>query len=148
MARKKTYRKFKQGIFIPKNRKKFIGESAQYRSGLELKFFRFCDDNPNVVKWGSENVVIPYISPLDNKTHRYFVDNYVEIKEGSVITKYLIEIKPFSQTSAPTTKYRKKAHLLYEQKAFAVNTSKWRAAKEYCSKHRLKFLIITEKDLK
>jgi hypothetical protein len=63
----------------------------------------FCDNNSNVIKWGSENVVIPYISPVDGRAHRYFVDNFVVIREGSKIGKYLIEIKPFKQTFAPTT---------------------------------------------
>ena len=75
--------KWRQGIFVPKNQDKFIGRKAVYRSGLELKFFRFCDSNPNVLKWGSENVIIPYRSPIDHKMHRYFVDNYIEIKEGT-----------------------------------------------------------------
>ena len=77
---KKFRKKYKQGIYTPIYPEKFIGKQATYRSGLELKFFRFCDNNANVLKWGSENVVVPYISPLDHRTHRYFVDNYVVIK--------------------------------------------------------------------
>ena len=80
-------KKWRQGIFVPKNQNKFIGTKATYRSGLELKFFRFCDDSPNVLKWGSENVVVPYRSPLDNKLHKYYVDNLVVIKEGQEIKK-------------------------------------------------------------
>ena len=72
---KKFRKKYKQGVYKPINPEKFIGKTAQYRSGLELKFFRFFDLNENVIKWGSENIVIPYISPIDLKQHRYFVDN-------------------------------------------------------------------------
>ena len=97
-------KKWRQGIFTPKNQDKFIGSKAVYRSGLELKFFRFCDDNPNVLEWGCENIVVPYISPLDNKAHRYYVDNYIAIKEESEVVKYLVEIKPSKQTKPPTTK--------------------------------------------
>lgn len=139
--------KFRQGIFTPKNREKFKGEKAIYRSGLELKFFRFCDNNPNVVCWASESVVIPYISPIDGRVHRYFVDNYVIIREGNQLKKYLIEIKPSKQTQPPTTKYRKKEHLLYEQKQYAVNVAKWEQARKYCSKHNMTFLILTEREL-
>jgi len=139
--------KFRQGIFTPVNSEKFIGSKAIYRSGLELKFFRFCDNNVNVIKWGSENIIIPYISPLDGRVHRYFVDNYVVIKEGSAIKKYLIEIKPFRQTSAPTTKYKKQQHLIYEQKQYAINVAKWEYARKYCSKYNMSFLILTEKEL-
>jgi len=140
-------KKWRQGIFVPKNQDKFIGTKATYRSGLELKFFRFCDSNPNVLEWGSENIVVPYRSPLDNKYHKYYVDNFVVIKESSEIKKYLVEIKPYKQTKKPQPKYRKKAHLIYEQKAYVINQSKWDAAREYCKKCGYTFIIITEKEL-
>lgn len=148
MINLKKNSKYRQGIYTPINQDKFIGKAAIYRSSLELKFFKFCDSNANVLKWGSENVVVPYISPLDNRVHRYFIDNYVVIKEGNVIKKYLIEIKPFKQTSPPTTKYKKQQHLIYEQKQYAVNQAKWNSAREYCKKNGLSFLILTEKELK
>lgn len=140
-------KRYRQGVFIPKNQDKFIGTKAIYRSGLELKFFRFCDNNQNVLTWGSENVIVPYVSPLDGKVHRYFVDNYVVIKEGESIKKYLIEIKPYKQTKIPKTKYKKKSHLIYEQKAYVINTAKWEAAKRFCHKKGYEFLILTEKDI-
>lgn len=145
--RRKRKRKYKQGIFVPQNQDKFIGTKAIYRSGLELKFFRFCDLNTNVIKWGSENVVVPYLSPIDNKVHKYYVDNLVFIKEGDTIKKYLIEIKPDAQTRPPTIKYKKKAHLIYANKQYAVNKAKWIHAEKFCDKHGLEFKIITEKDL-
>lgn len=139
--------KYRQGIFTPKNKDKFLGSKAVYRSGLELKFMRFCDNNPNVIKWGSENIVVPYVSPIDRKVHRYFVDNFVVIKEGNILKKYLIEIKPSKQTQPPTTKYKKKEHLIYEQAMYTVNQAKWAAARDFCKKKGLEFLIITERDL-
>jgi len=141
-------KRFRQGVFVPINRDKFIGTKAFYRSGLELKFMRFCDSNPNVLKWGSENVVVPYISPIDNKVHRYFVDNFVTIKENNNVTRYLIEIKPDRQTRPPVTKYKNKEHLLYEQATYVVNSAKWEAARKICSQKGWQFLIITEKHLK
>ena len=140
--------KYRQGVFTPKNKEKFIGTSAMFRSGLELRFMRFCDNNPNVIKWSSENVIIPYISPFDNKTHRYYVDNFVMIKEDNEVKKYLIEIKPSRQTKPPTTKYKKKKHLIYEQKQWVINSCKWKAAVEYAKRTGCEFKIITEKDLK
>jgi hypothetical protein len=140
--------KYRQGIFKPKNTNKFIGgNSAVYRSGLELKFMRFCDNNPNIIKWGSENIIVPYISPVDNKVHRYYVDNFVVIKEGSIVRKYLIEIKPFKQLSPPTTKYKKKEHLLYEQGQYNINQAKWNAAREHAKRIGCEFMILTEKEL-
>ena len=135
--------KYRQGIFTPINKDKFMGSTATYRSGLELKFMRFCDNNTNVLKWGSENVIVPYISPLDGRVHKYYVDNFVIIREGSQIKKYLIEIKPSKQTQAPNTKYKKKEHLIYEQSAWIINQAKWNAAKELCKKKGFDFLILT-----
>lgn len=141
-------KKYRQGIFTPKNKDKFIGRRAVFRSGLELKFFRFCDENVNVIKWSSENVVVPYLSPVDGRVHRYYVDNFIMLKEGDTVTKYLVEIKPYRQTKPPATKYRKKQHLLYEQKQWAVNQSKWDSARKFAKQKGWKFIIITEKDLK
>lgn len=139
--------RWRQGIFIPKNPNKFIGSKAIYRSGLELKFFRFCDDNKNVKRWGSENVIVPYMSPLDNRGHKYYVDNYIEILEGNKLVKYLVEIKHSRETKPPKTKYRNRKHLLYEQKTFVTNQAKWQAAREYSKKRGYKFIILTEKEL-
>ena len=140
-------KKWRQGIFTPKNQDKFIGSKAVYRSGLELKFFRFCDDNPNVLEWGSENIIVPYISPLDNRAHRYYVDNYIAIKEGSEVVKYLVEIKPSKQTKPPTTKYRKRQHLIYEQKQYVINQAKWKYANDFCLDNGFEFKILTEDQL-
>lgn len=149
MKRLKKDPRFNQGIYKPKNKEKFIGKYAIYRSGLELKFFRFCDENPNVIKWGSENIKIPYYSKVDKMVHHYYVDNYVEIKEGENLQKYLIEIKPFSQTKPPTpSKRKKKTTVIYEQNQWIINSEgKWPAAEDFCKKRGWKFLILTEQEL-
>jgi len=139
--------KYVQGIFIPRNKNKFIGSKAIYRSSLELRFMKFCDTNDKVIKWGSENVIIPYLNPLDGKVHRYFVDNFVQIQEGDKVKRYLVEIKPSSQLQPPKTKYRKKSNLIYEQTMYVTNQAKWQAAREWCNKKGLEFIIITEKHL-
>lgn len=148
---RRTFTKqFKQGIYRPINPEKFIGKSyAIYRSSYELKFFRWADLNKNVVKWGSESVAIPYQSPIDGRMHRYYIDNVVLIKEGDKIGKYLIEIKPKSQTIAPKPSNRKKqSTMLYEQIAFAKNTAKWKAAEQFCAMKGYKFQILTEEELR
>ncbi len=139
--------RYKQGIYIPIHGEKFIGDNAIYRSGLELKFMKFCDTNTNVIRWGSENVVIPYISPVDNRMHRYYVDNFVSIKEGNVVKNYLVEVKPSRQTVPPTAKYRKKSNMIYEQVQWTINQAKWAACKEHCKKRGFEFIILTEKEL-
>ena len=140
--------RFKQGVFQPKNKEKFIGKFAIFRSSYERKFFLWADKNPNVLEWGSENIVVPYISPIDNKYHRYFVDNYIVIKEGNNIKKYLIEIKPFSQTQQPKPSNRKKkSTILYENTQWVINQAKWEAAKKFAASRNAEFLLLTEKEL-
>lgn len=140
--------RFHQGTYKPTNQQKFIGTSCVFRSGLELKFFRFCDSNPNVVKWGSECVTVPYYDKVQNKNRTYYIDNYVVIREGDTLTKYLVEVKPFKQTLAPNPKSKaKKASLLFEHAQYITNTCKWDAARDFAKKIGAKFIIITEKDL-
>ena len=109
----------------------------------------WCDNNDNVLEWTSESVIIPYISPFDNKAHRYYVDNKVVIKEGDKIVRYLIEIKPDKQTKKPVTKRstKKKSTIMYENYTYVINQCKWEAARKWCDKHGYKFLILTEKEL-
>jgi hypothetical protein len=140
--------KFKQGIFKPKNQIKYIGkEDPVYRSGWELKFFRWCDDNANVVEWASEAVIIPYVSPVDRKVHRYHTDGVVAIKEGNIIKKYIIEIKPSAQTVLPVKGRKRMSTMIYETARFAQNQAKWDAARKWCQKYGYNFLILTEKEL-
>jgi len=107
------------------------------------------DKNSRVIEWGSENVVVPYISPLDQKVHRYIVDMYVKIREGNEVKKYLVEIKPDKQTRAPTvSKKKKQSTVIYENATWVVNEAKWTYAKLFAKKYNMEFIIITELDLK
>jgi hypothetical protein len=139
--------RFKQGIYTPLNKKYKGKQSPTYRSSWELKFFRWCDLNPNVVEWSSENVTIPYRIG-DGKPRRYIVDNTVMLKQRNTIKKYLIEIKPYAQTQPPKPHgNKKKSTIIYEQYTYAKNKSKWLAAKQWCKKHGYEFLILTEREL-
>ena len=146
----KRDKRFRQGIFKPNNRNKFIGcEDPVYRSSYELKFFRWADTNPNILAWGSENIIIPYTSPLDGKIHRYFVDNFIifKDKEGKK-QKFLIEIKPSVQVVKPVNIAGKQRRtILYEQKTWIKNQAKWKAAEEWSKRKGYKFIILTEKEL-
>lgn len=119
-----------------------------YRSSWELKFFRWCDNNPNVREWTSESVVIPYTSPLTGRTCRYIVDNTVKIIEGDQLVKYLIEIKPKSQTVKPKSHgNKKKTTILHENMTYIKNQAKWAAASKWCDGRGYKFQILTEDHL-
>ena len=140
--------KFRQGIFRPKHLKKYIGKSHPiYRSGWELKFFRWCDENTNILEWASEAIIIPYINPVDGKAHRYYTDGVIVIREGDAIKKYIIEIKPSSQLVAPARGKKRQSTLLYESARYIQNQAKWKAARKWCEARNYSFLILTEKEL-
>lgn len=124
--------KYYKGKFRPANPGKYSGDHTKivYRSMWERQVFRWCDENPSVVRWNSEEVVIPYRCRTDGKPHRYFVDLYIEFKGGK---KYLIEIKPKSQTVEPKPRSRKTKKYINEVMTYVKNTSKWEAATEFCA---------------
>lgn len=139
-----------QGIFKPQNPNKYRGNVnlITYRSRWELKCMTYFDRNPNILEWSSEEDIIPYVSPLDNRYHRYFVDFRVKVKDrnGNIKT-LLIEVKPFYQTQAPDASKINKKRYLAEVQTYVVNQSKWKAAKEHCDKKGWDFHIWTEKEL-
>ena len=109
---------------------------------------KWCDSNVSVLEWGSETVIVPYISPIDNKVHRYFVDFYIKIKnKNNTIEKYLIEIKPEKYTKPPDIPSKKTKRFIDEVFQYGVNDAKWKAAFEFCKDRNMKFIILTEKDL-
>jgi|TARA_B100000902_G_C27301699_1_gene913207 hypothetical protein len=139
------------GKFRPSNTHKYKGDPTNiiYRSLWERKFMMWCDKNENVLEWGSEEIVIPYISPVDNRPHRYFPDFYVRARTKTGKTeKYIIEVKPAAQTVPPKKSKRVTKRYISEVKTYAVNDAKWKAAKEYCLDRRMRFMILTEHELK
>lgn len=142
-------KKFKQGFYYPKNKEKFIGnEKAVYRSGLELSYFRLLDNNDSVLKWGSEEVVIPYF--FDKKLHNYFVDLFVifKLKNGQT-KKCIIELKPYCQVEQPKwSPRRKKENYINECYTWQKNKAKWIAASKYAKERGWEFHVLTEKDIK
>jgi hypothetical protein len=141
-----TTGKYYQGKFTPKNKEKYVGDASAitYRSGWERAVMRWLDDNPDVAKWNSEEVVIPYICATDKKQHRYFVDIYYQTKDGK---KFLVEIKPEKQVQKPVGA-KKTKRLLEENLTWIKNMSKWTAAKEFAKDNGVEFVIWTENTLK
>lgn len=139
---KKPYK----SIYKPLHPKKYIAKHPCIcRSSWERQFAKWCDNNPKVESWGSEMTVIPYISKVDNRSHRYYVDFTVNFTNGNSV---LFEIKPEKQTKAPTMPGRKTKRFLYEVYTYGVNISKWEAAQEFAKLHGMSFQILTEKELR
>ena len=108
----------------------------------------YCDLNENILEWGSEEIVIPYRSPIDNRVHRYFPDFYVKLKETTGKTKkYIIEVKPKKQTKPPSKSKRQTKGYLREVYEYARNQAKWEAAVDYCKDRLYEFKIMTEDEL-
>jgi len=140
-----------KGRYIPRNIRKYRGDykNVIYRSSWELKFMKYCDLNDSILEWGSEEVVIPYRSPLDNRIHRYFVDFYIKVEDmNGQIKKYLIEVKPKKQTAPPPKPKRQTKRYISEVTEYAKNQAKWKAATEFCEDRQWSFMIITEDELK
>ena len=142
-----------KGIYKPQFPQKYKGNPTRivYRSSWELKMMKYFDLSGNVVEWSSEELWIPYRSPIDGKVHRYFPEFKIRIrdKDGNVSTK-LIEIKPRSQTVPPQPKTRGSKptkRYLQEVATYGINSSKWKSAVDYCSDRKWEFLIFTEKEL-
>lgn len=146
-----------KGRFKPTNPEKYRGDPTNivYRSSWEFRFFRFVDLHPDVIWWQSEEVTIPYMSPIDNKMHRYFPDVILNKRVGP--DKYetvMIEIKPKSQTRPPdiskknnTPTGRISRRYINEVKTYGINEAKWMAARKYCDDRGWKFEIMTENHL-
>ena len=142
--------KFHQGKFHPSNPEKYMGDTNNivYRSSWELHFLKWCDRNDSVLSYASEEFSIPYVSPHDNRVHRYYPDGLVKMKhsDGSV-KRYIVEIKPKKQTQPPKPGQRRTKTALYEAMEYEKNLAKWKAAEAFAKDNGIEFRIITEEDL-
>jgi len=156
--------KYKQGLYIPKNKDKVIKLNSKgglfYRSGLEQKMMVYFDNNDNIINWGAEHLRIPYTKTewvnesqeFKTTDHSYYPDFYYELKRSDgTISKVVAEVKPESETiepkisSNPTSKQLK--NFEYSLKMYNKNLSKWTYMIEYCERKGFEFIIITEKNL-
>ncbi len=139
-----------KGKYSPSYPRKYKGDPTNivYRSLWERKFMVYCDLNENILEWGSEEIVMPYRSPVDGRVHRYFPDFYIKVKESTgKIKKMIIEIKPKRQCSPPAKPKKQTKGYLREAFEYAKNQAKWEAASEWCKDRGYIFKVFTEKEL-
>lgn len=138
------------GTFRPTNPQKYVGDHTNiiYRSSWECRVMNWLDKNPNIISWASEEVIIPYKSPVDGKFHRYFPDFVVKSrnKDGSLRTM-MLEVKPKKQTQPPKQQKRATKQYITEVTTWGVNQAKWKAATNYCLDRGWQFMLITEDHL-
>lgn len=138
------------GKFNPINPDKYMGDHKNiiYRSSWECKVMSWLDKDPRIVGWSSEEIIIPYKSPVDNRMHRYFPDFLVKSKSADgTIKTILIEVKPKKQTKEPEKRKRITKQYISEVTTWGVNQAKWKAAEEYCLDRKWAFKIMTEDHL-
>ena len=150
--------KFKQTIMEVSEEIGYVGQKKSIRlmSSYEFKAVRLLKQLfllKRIKSWNSEEVIIPYLSMKDNKTHRYFMDFCITTKEDKII---LIEVKPDSQTRPPKLKRNctEKQKRSYEKamQDYITNYDKWSATIKYVEEmnqreHKFAFQIWTEKTL-
>jgi hypothetical protein len=136
--------KWAQGIYEVQNPQKYVGKGKpRYRSGWELTFMRFCDNNDKIVNWASEAISIPYRNPFTGKSTVYIPDFFIvyQNRAGQVVSE-VIEIKPKKQTLI-----EEKVTSARDRAAVALNYAKWQAAQAYCKRIGVAFRVITEDQL-
>ena len=139
-----------KGKYYPSFPRKYKGDPTNiiYRSLWERKFMVYCDKNQNILEWASEEIAIPYRSPIDNRVHRYFPAFYMNVREtNGKIKNYVIEVKPAKQTKPPTKPKRQTKGYIREAYEYARNQAKWKMAKEFCADRQWEFKVVTEKEL-
>jgi len=141
MARQK---KWLQGRYIPTNGEKYVGrQSPKYRSSWELLFMKVLDNNPAVLKWGSEVIKIPYIDPITGKRKMYVPDFIVVYQDAdNKGHAEVIEIKPLKETVM-----ERAGRSAANRMAVVINKAKWQAAQAYCRANGLQFKVYTENQL-
>lgn len=162
-----AYSSAKQGWYKPVYPEKFIQQvkesktvmnstrfvdgnlEIQYKSSLEYKAIKYADFNKFIIKYSLEPFPVKYLKPTDGKFHRYFVDLYIEFSSGD---KFLVEIKSSSETKEPRkpSKKTQKALMNYQKalETWYINCAKWEAAKKFATLNNMKFIILTELELK
>jgi len=137
---------FHKRKYIPIFPEKYTGDPSNIimRSSWETRFASWCDKNPSVLKWSSEETIIPYKCPTDNRIHRYFVDFKITVTTGKT---YLVEVKPKIQTQPPIYPGKRTQRYLQESLSFMKNQAKWEAASEFAKDRGWEFKIITEHEL-
>ena len=119
-----------------------------YRSSWECRVMNWLDQNPNILSWASEEIQIPYLSPVDSRWHRYFPDFLVRMKTKDGKTKtMMLEVKPKRQSQPPEPRKRVTKQYIQEVATWGVNQAKWTAANEYCLDRGWEFKVLTEEHL-
>lgn len=146
---KASFNPNKHSIYTPINENKYVDKDVIIcKSSWELAFCQWCDNNDNILRWGSETIAVPYFDPVKRKQRRYFPDFTILLRDvNGNINKYIVEIKPYKETILPIKGNKKENTYLYEFYTYQTNVAKWKSAVAFCKKYGFEFKILTEKDI-
>ena len=135
-----------KGRYQPENPQKYVGNASNviYRSMWERRFMKYCDLNDDVLCWVSEELVIPYLSPIDGKMHKYYPDFLIKVNRKGKTQTVVIEVKPKRETKAPKKRKKITPRYLQEMKTWSINEAKWKYAEDFCKERKWEFKIVTE----
>lgn len=142
-----AYGQWMQGKFKPTFPEKYVGDINKIvcRSSWEWQVCLYFDNTPEILKWSSEERIVPYWNPIANRMARYFVDFEFWANTADGIKKFLVEVKPKSQTQEPKRKPSESDITWAERvKTWSVNKAKWEAAVKYAESEGSRFIILTE----
>lgn len=161
----------KQGYYKVQNKGKYVGDPSQvvYRSSWEMKFAKWCDYSPSVLRWSSEPMKIPYYDRISNmeknkkmgldnnnprnwKVRNYHTDFWVEVQKGDEVEKWFVEIKPSVELKKPVppppnAKLKDIKRFNQKAKTYLINEGKFASLNDWARKHNMKFYVFTEKTL-
>lgn len=137
-----------KGKFRPRNPQKYVGDHKQiiYRSSWECKIMDRFDKDPNVLTWASEELYIPYMSPVDGRMHRYFPDFLVKMNTRDGVKTFLVEVKPKKQSMPPKPQKKVTKQYVESVVTWSVNQAKWKSAIEYCKDRKWEFIVMVSDD--
>lgn len=136
-------RRWAQGEYVVRNPAKYVGKNRpRYRSGWELSFMVFLDQNNHILQWASEAISIPYRHPLTGKQTIYVPDFFIQYRTRDNTTRAeIIEIKPKKQSIIESKMNSR------DRAVVVINLAKWQAANQWCKRAGLKFRVLTEDQL-
>ena len=134
-----------KGLYTIENKKKYAGDpfNVVYRSLWEREVFKWCDRNPKIKKWSSEEIIIPYYFDMDKKYHRYFPDLKIVFENKTIV----VEIKPAKETVLPNKVGKSRRQYIGEATTYVKNMNKWEAANNFCKDRKWEFQVWTEQTL-
>lgn len=159
---------YNKGTYNLRNPQKYLGNpiNCVFESSWEYHFMAYCDNNPSIVRWGNEYIVIPYQDDT-GKFHRYYTDFYIETINRSNpddFKRLVVEIKPKNEVMpdfvrdgyilSPEIYFKNKITTKklesyeYKLKIYKKNIYKWDKAKKWCEGHQMQFIILHEDKLR